>query len=348
MIRRRTAFTTGGTMGNFGKMRSMQNTRRRRRRTPIALPINWTNSPTRVSGQLGFGRRGPGSITKYQSRKGYASYTVKPAQGSTYSSYKSTMRSHPRAAAIRRVGGDQVYNLNQSYRLTGGSGAQAFHTFACGETTDIDGMATQITGYNDTTDLILNHVYAETSFSNMSEATCYVDLYECTPRHSIGNANSPGSSATNGISDASAATASFASLGAVPTMSREFTALWKIHKKYSFELAQGQSHCHKAFYRMGQKWNQSLYTVYGAGWYLDNFTKAMLVVVRGVPLNDQTTKTNVSTSSTAVDMVRMEKFSYSYNNPTNLKYTYTNSLPSITTEYLLDIGSGEPEALNVA
>lgn len=349
MIRRRSSayIRTGGYITGRAPMR-MQ---RRKRRPWGVVPLTGPGRSNNVGISTNRGlrlRTRSGSMTRTQNYKGFASYTVKPSQGSTYTMYKSNMRPHPRAAAIRRVGADQIYNLASSYRLTGSTGAQAYHTWDCGETTDLNGMATQITGYGDTTDLILNRIYAETSFTNMSEATVYVDLYECTPRHSIGNANNPGAAANEGIADASGSTASLNSLCSTPTMSRQFTALWKIHKKFSFELSQGQSHCHKASYMMGQKWNQSLYGVYGSGWYLDNFSKSMLVIIRGVPLNDQTTKTNVSTSSTAVDMVRKESFYYSYNNPTNLKYTYTSALPAITTEYILDIGSGEPEALNVA
>lgn len=279
--------------------------------------------------------------------KGFARTRVMPTgDGSSNSYYKSVMRFHPRARAVKRISTPQHFHAVYSYRLTGSTGNQTYYTFNAGESTDMNSMVSQVTGYNNTTDIFLSKINMETVITNCSESTVFLDLYECTPRYAMGAANDPGSAANTGITDASGLTASFSSLGAVPTMSTRFTALWKIHKKYTLELAQGRSHVHKAQFICGQKWNQELYAVYGANWYLRNFSKALLMVAYGQPINDQNTKANVSTSSVAIDIVRKERFEFFYNNPTNTGYAFTSTLPAITTEYLLDIGSGEPEVLD--
>jgi len=346
-MRRRLAFTGGAIYGR-AKIPANARAKARRRRyfpLPIGNKYNYNQSTAR---NFLSKFRGMGSVTR-QMPKGYASARIMPtSDGASNSYYKSSMNSHPKAKPVKRVSTPMFYSFAVSARNNGSTGQQAYKTFSTGLTQDLNAMVTQVSGYNEITDIFLDKMYVETAITNCSEASVFLDLYEVTPRYAMGNANNSGAAANEGISEASGGTASFNSIGTYPTMSRRFTTLWKIHKKYTVELSQGRTHIHKAYYQMGQKWNQSLYDVYGTGWYLPNFSKQLLIVQSGQPINDQTDKTLVSTSSTSIDIVRKERFFWYYNNPTNSLFKFTNSLSTIATEYLLDVGSGEPELLNVS
>lgn len=330
----------------LGRQRSMYNVRRKRRRFPVVLPINSNRLSTSTARAMGFRSRS-GSSTMMSNSRGYAIQKIRAGSGSTFSSYKSKMRPHPRAYAVKRVGSPQFYSIIDTVRVSNSNyGQQAFTDFTFADSDNLKDMVTQVSGYNNTTDIFLEKLLVELTFTNQAETTTYIDIYEVTPRYAVNT--SPATNVGNGLIDQSGGTGSFTNIGATPLMSRQFTSLWKVHKKYSFELAQGQSHSHKATYLMNQKWNEELYNIYGTGYFLRNFNKSVIIVARGVPINDQTSKTSVATSQVAVDVIAKQSYYWFYNNPTNSLYKYTNNQGTITTGYVLDIGSGEAEAINVA
>lgn len=347
MIRRRTAFAGSRIYGNSMRMANTKAQRRKRR--PVAIPINWnSNISNKVTRALGFRGRGGGSIVKYSGGNAFNAQQIKPGMGASFSYFRRTSKPHPKAYAIKKTGAQQVYEYVSSLRLTGTTGVQCYTSFSSGLGSDLNAMALLVPSYNNTTQLILERMTADFSFTNQNETTVFLDFYQITPRYTASNATiSPTTSADNGLLDMSGSTRTFTSLGAVPTDSKQFTAFFSISKKYTIELAQGQSHMHKTSFTLNQKYIKELFNVMGST-YLPNMTKIFMVVGRGVPINDQTTKTNVSTSSVAVDIVRNERYYWNYINPTTSTYTFTSALPAITTEYVLDIGSGEPETVQAA
>ena len=131
-------------------------------------------------------------------------------------------------------------------------------------------------------------------------------------------------------------------------MIKKFTYMYSIHKKFTIELGQGQSHRHTATYHVQKRYNEAYYDLLGGSRQLPQVTKWLLIIASGAPLNDSTTKTNVSTSTVALDVVRKERCKFLYTQPAYTTYTFVSSLPSITTGNVMDPGSGEAETMTTA
>lgn len=282
-------------------------------------------------------------------RRGYESQKIKPGAGSTFSYYKSRQAIHPKARAVSKIATKQFYQRNASQRLESTVyGTQACTQFAVGTIYNLHNMVTEIPGtFNETSQIYIRDYVVDTEFTNQSEATVYFDLYEVTPRYTFGIGFDPVNRMNDGLVD-QGVTGGATTLGSLPTMSTSFTAMYKIHKKYTIELSQGQSHRHVSRYNIGRRFQEELKTMVSADHTMPQFTRYLMVIASGAPLNDNTTKSNVSTATVALDIVRKERYRYFWSDPAITKYYYQNNLPTITAGSILDVGSGEPELLNVA
>jgi len=352
-MRRQTAYLTGGTMGG-STIRQLPVSRRR---GPRFIPL----AGTRGSRAQGYGqsvaiqrmqrmkqRSKSYTRSRSRSRTPFQSIPVSAGDGTSNSYYKSVQRFHRRAGLVKRIGGTQHYTYNHSNRISGPTGTQAVTQFSVAVSDQLNDMALTIPGVNNTTELILGRVDSEMMITNMSEATAFVDLYEIVPRYITDIAFNPALAMNSGIIDVSGTTATATSLSTTPYMSPILTTLYNIKKKYRVEIPQGRTHVHKSNYLMGQNYDRELFNVFGINKFVRNFTKSILVIASGQPINDQTTKANVSTAAVELDVVSKTRFQFHYNNPTNRTYKFSNFLPAIATPFLLDPGTGEPETLSVA
>lgn len=350
---RRPAYLTGGRMGGSNFPRQPVS----RRRRPVFVPMSGSSSGR----AQGYGtsvaisrmqrmRQRSKSYTRSRgrSRTPFQSIPVSAGDGTSNSYYKSVQRFHARARLVKRIGGTQYYTFNASNRISTTTGTQAVTQYSSAVSDQLNDMALTIPGVNNTTELILGRIDNEMMITNMSEATAFVDLYELVPRYITDIAYNPALSMNSGIIDVSGSTATATTLNTTPYMSPIFTTLYKINKKFRVELPQGRTHVHKSYYHVGQNFDRELFNVFGINKYVRNFTKSILLVASGQPINDQTTKANVSTAGVELDVVYKTRFEFHYNNPTNRTFKFSNTLPAITTPFLLDVGSGEPEVLNVA
>lgn len=287
---------------------------------------------------------------RMRKRKSYASEKVLPSgTGSTFSYYKSRQAIHPKTRAVAKIATHQFYQKNLSYRLeTTAFGTQGCCQFVVGTAFDLHDMVSNshLTP-NATTQIHIRDYSVHTEFTNQSEATCYFDIYELTPRYSLITNKDPVDAFNNGLIDSGVANGAI-TLGAVPTMSSGFTFLYKIHKKYTVELAQGQSHRHVSSYNIGRRYSEEFYDTIVSNTMLPQFTRYVMIVASGAPLNDQTTKANVSTATVALDIVRKVKARYMISEQSRTKYYLSDLLPTVTTGSIMDIGSGEKETLDVA
>jgi len=293
---------------------------------------------------IGYGLR---RLYNRMKRRQYQVEKVKPTgAGSTNSYYREIQRFHPGLRIARRSNPAQYYHFNESQRLNGAFGKQIYSHRDMGSIFDLRAMIIQIPNYNNTTQAFLHSIVTETTFTNVNEATCYLDLYEVVPRYSFTTAYEPGTSWNNGLIDAGL-TSGAQTLHTVPTMSTNFASLWNIKKKIRIELAQGQSHRHTATYLLGYKWSEQLYATMGANTYFPKTSRALLYVAYGAPVNSED-RTQVTTSTTNLDIVQKSRFVFYYNQPTRSHYTFVDSLPALSTAYTLDIGSGERDEVGSA
>lgn len=324
--------------------------KRRRRKWPTGV-FPWSTTNTSSSTARGLGFRGrSGSLTSTMMAMPYAVSRIRPSgTGSTFSSYNTNAsRPHPKIRYIRRVAQKQYFQNVRSTRLAGTSfGQQSLDAFYVGRATEFHTMVTSVPNYDATTDIFIDTMTVETEFTNQSEATCYFDLYEVTPRYSFESTYDPVNVLDSGIQE-QGVVIGIQELGIRPTAVKKFTYLYKIHKKFTIELGQGQSHRHVSNYDVRKRFNEAFYDVLGGSRQMPEFTKWLLVIASGAPLNDQTTKTNVSTAKPALDIVRKERYSFLFSQPAYTTYTFTNNLPTVTTGYIMDVGSGEAETVDAA
>lgn len=341
--------------GHYIRARAMDAVKpRRRRRFPTVVPLRFTKRiGTATSRALGFGSRS-GSMTMMSQRLSYPSQRVQSTgTGATTSFYRHKQKFHPKASFIKRTGNAQHYHIVVSDRLENTNyGQQLVKTLDTATFSDLNIMANAIPTIAGTATLtksgLLHDIKSEITFSNMSEATAYLDLYEIIPRSILpSGACAPDTLFENGIIDESVALGKEV-LGVKPTASTAFTSFHKIYKHYRIELAQGQSHVHKETFNLGFKWNYQLVNVLGSSYVHPRCTRYLMCIVQGSPCNDQTLTGNVSTTPIAIDVVRRYRYSWYYNTPTTTNMIYTNAMPTVTTGRILDIGSGEAETVNVA
>ena len=354
MKRNRAAFGGYYIRGRAKKMYDPANKTRRKRRWPIVLPLSPTQKMgTATSRGLGFGSRS-GSMSMLTQILSYPSQRIAPSgSGATTSYFRHKQKFHPKAATIKRTGSAQHYHITVSDRLENTNYGQQFvKTLDTAIFSDLNTMANAIPTVAGTATLtksaLLHDIKSEVTFSNMSEATAYLDLYEVVPRSILpASACAPDVLFENGIVDEGVALGKEV-LGVKPTSSTAFTSFHKILKHYRIELAQGQSHVHKQTFNLGFKWNYQLVNVLGSSYVHPRCTRYLMCIVQGSPCNDATLTGNVSTTPVALDVVRRYRYSWYYNTPATTNMLYTNAMPTVTSGRILDIGSGEVETVQAA
>lgn len=348
---------TGGRMGgsrfNYNNKRS-----RRRYMPPFFIPLS-RGSKMNVSTNRGF--RGRSFSTSMQMiSRGYptAKISMDAGGGSTTSYYKSRQKFHPDARVIKRASNAQLFMINASKRIDNVAyGQQAVETFDSASLSNLATMLEDIPTIAGTATLtksaILHDIHFEYTFSNMSEATAFLDLYEIVPRTLLPLTVTPDVLFTNGILDqdtGATTSAGYKILGVKPTASLAFTSMYKIMKHYRVELAQGRSHVHFSKHHLGFKYNYELINALGASYFHPRSSRFLMCIVQGSPCNKTGNKEVVTTTPAAVDAVVRAKYTWYYNVPATKNTRYSNFLGTITgddTGSIMDIGSGESEVVNV-
>jgi len=289
-------------------------------------------------------------------RKGFSTSRVQTAgNGSTSSYYRHTQKFHPKAGTIKRGGQAQHYHVTNSFRISNAVyGEQVVRTFDTALFSDLNVMANAIPTIGGTASLtksaLLHDIKTELTFSNMSEATVYLDFYELMPRSILPvSACAPDVLFETGIVDQGAA-AGKEILGVKPTTSAALTSFYKIMKCTRVELAQGQSHCYKQIYNLGFKWNYELIGVLGSSYYHPRCSRLIMIIAQGAPCNGTGAEiTKVTTTPVAVDVITRQRYTWYYNVPTTTNIIHSANLPTLTTAgRIMDIGSGEAETVDVA
>lgn len=269
--------------------------------------------------------------------------------GGTMSSAKQFLGRNRISRVMRSVGTPGVFSYNAAARLTSAVGAQqAYIVLDIGDAIDL----TNIIGYY-SGGVAMKALYkggtAESLFTNQEKGNVRMTLYDLVCKRDVTVADqatkNPLSAWTTGVIDennTSVTTPARTNLGTVPTDSAFFNQIWKVKKVTKVILPQGGSHTHKVYISGGRWLNEELTSRYQ---YLRGVTHLTVAVVHGMPLNDQTTKTNVNVGIGAVDHVSIVRLRHQGFYGTNMRYNYdATGLPAITTAYVMDKGSGEPEA----
>lgn len=222
----------------------------------------------------------------------------------------------------------QKYYVNGSSQLTAAAGKQA-DASVCFEYNNVvlDYIRSQIanvtsgavtSGVNGgyTTDVFHKSCKAELMMTNQGTGNIRVRIYDVLCRKTTGN--DPAYDWHSGmaqVGNLSAGTGANADLlvGMSPFDAPLFTEFWNVKKITEMILIGGQSHCHRI--HIGKNEKQSGVVIedyedtedltYTRGW-----AHCQMVVAHGLPYNDSTTHTQVSTGQVQLDMVWRQEYGF--------------------------------------
>lgn len=253
----------------------------------------------------------------------------------------------PKAYAILyKQNQEYMYEYLTSRRETSAFGKQNVHAILYNDQASVDQLFATIpqlaaspTLYN-TGKFIFQDMTSKMTFTNQDLATAYVTIYSIVPRFHI----PPGFSTINawdiGLQNQQlvpGANDDYRDAYAKPYASQEFCLYYKIDKVTTFELQQGQSHCHETTWHINKAIHGQISANFNA---MRDIAKYNMVVTSGTPINDLTDKLSVSTSSCAIDIVERITKTYTYAANQRTIRTYENSLSTISTAEIASIGAG--------
>jgi len=187
-------------------------------------------------------------------------------------------------------------------------------------------MKFNITGYQ--ANIIMK---SQTNFSQI------VDLYFVVPR--FDTANLPATCFYGGFADQNNSTASNL-WGVTPYMNNLFCVTYKIISKKRVVLAGGATELIE--YKDGKNYQIEYERLYSNSSNLayKGKTKYVFAIVRGEPVGDESTLTDISTEAPAVNFVTSETYYYTYTVLNNTVTNTANNFHSITTPITLNVQSG--------
>jgi hypothetical protein len=232
--------------------------------------------------------------------------------------------------------------LNGAGRKTAAVGLQSgfddLHMFDC---TDMAAIAARISS-NATQRFIILSCSAELLFTNAELSNCRYTIYDIIARRDLNSTTNtdPGTAWANSYADEQASNSNWSLVGTTPFSSDLFTQFFKVLKMTHGVLGQGQTHCHRINFH--PKRIVDLETISHTTNGLKGISCYVMVVFHGEPMNDVTTKTQVSTGACALDMVYRKSYKYTWMSDSSTNYSVTNALPSAFTvaANIVDIGSG--------
>jgi len=183
---------------------------------------------------------------------------------------------------------------------------------------------------NATRALYLDYTTADIHFTNASNASCTVDLYDIVCKQD-NDLTSPLTAWANGIAmETNGLANNYEILGVLPTMSQQFNEFFKIVKVTHVNLAAGASHRHNIMlkYRKQIREQRVKENVNYAG--ISYFT---MLVVRGVPISDKTGSDpairEVSSAPIGIDVVTQISAKFRYTQDLDTDITLLNQMVSL-------------------
>lgn len=268
-------------------------------------------------------------------------YTYTPSEGNSMSYftrrapklrglYKKIMRTMP----IQLRKSELVQSLSWPY------GRQGVLTIINQSSTDLDGIITQITG-NNTTRVLLQSTKLHYMITSGSKAAIKLRIYEGCFKKDLDAAFTPQVLWQNGMVD-TGSTELIGNIDSKPFASVSFMQQMHISKVTNVFIPQGRTHEHYVDYRYNKVFNQEDTNATNAE-YLQGWTRFTMFVAYGEPIAD--TDSDVSTASGRLLVVGTKTHRFRFNNPANYAARHTQAIPitGVSTERLLDEGSGEIE-----
>lgn len=238
----------------------------------------------------------------------------------------------------------RAWRNDDAERLTAADGNQGVTYMPVGAATDYTQCFDILDASgNATTKAYIEGWQGEIRITNQNPGNCEVTIYSLVPRRSMNTASTPVTEFGTGLSDTngtSTTTKGISNLGVTPYESPQFCSMYKIVKKTVLFMGQGCSHVHKFNFKLNRVFTKDEFSLFNQYKY---FTHYFLIVVNGMPYNDENTKTLVATGSCALDIVKIARLRYRGINDQASYYQYTSGQDNVLSQMNMDVGSGAPE-----
>lgn len=221
----------------------------------------------------------------------------------------------------------QHYVLNNGSETTCGVGVQQIISFGLGVSSDLQTAVGKLADATSTaTQMFLMDMQHQLGLTNTSTYTAKVSIYDVIARHDIATGavpNTPTAAWSTGITDELAAGAA-TNIGNTPFMSDMFTQFWEIKKITKFDLQPGGTHTHKLSLKPMQKLHSELLSnITGS---IGGTTCYSVIVYQGQAGHDSTTKTQVSTAATGLDVIQELHYGFKFLQMNAAHYYKANNL----------------------
>lgn len=221
----------------------------------------------------------------------------------------------------------QHYVLNNGSETTCGVGVQQIISFGLGVSADLQTAVGKLADATSTaTQMFLLDMQHQLGITNTSTYTAKVAIYDVVARHDLASGavpNIPTTAWSTGITDELAAGAA-TNVGNTPFMSDMFTQFWDVKKITKFDLQPGGTHTHKLSLMPHKKLHSELLSnVTGA---IGGITCYSVIVYQGQAGHDSTTKTQVSTAATGLDVIQELHFGFKFIQHNAAHYYKANNL----------------------
>lgn len=272
-------------------------------------------------------------------------YMYTPAEGNSVSYFtrkpmriRGMKKKVMRTAPIQQVKTEVVGSLSWAY------GRQAAYLVTHNTNLELD-TATETAVTNNTADLMIMSSKIHYMLSSGSKAGIKLRIYEGVYKRDMPTGFDVITLWTNGMLDSGNEAPT--NIESKPWSSPSFNQFCHISKVTNCFLPQGRTHEHYSSYGYNKLYNKEMYNASTAV-YLRGWTRFTMFVCYGEPVGDSA-DADVTTGSGRLLITASKNTRFKFNQPTARLTTFTRSIPitGITTERLLDEGSGEVEAQTV-
>lgn len=236
---------------------------------------------------------------------------------------------------IKSLTAARSYLIDNSDRIESNNGEQHATYMPYADATILTTLATNAGMTTESGKFWLGGVSAELMLTNQDSGNSRVTLYDMVCRRDSqetdvmdqwndGLTNNKGTSGN---------TRSHRNLNVTPYQSNELCAKWKIMKKTVIQMSAGQSHIHRVKHKINCMINNTNITDFH---YHHGISFVTLIVVHGMPYNDETTQTQVAVGDSALDIVCTKKFFYRALENTENYFGYTKNQGAISVEKVMN------------
>lgn len=251
------------------------------------------------------------------------------------------------------------WTVNGSYRYTASVGTQGVvipnYQYTLLDNTVMSDQARPF-GTKKQFRMIMNQCKMKLMMTNIYQTPCEVIIYDVVARNDYFATAADGSTWdetvapfnawTNGLTNAAAGiTQNVYQLATTPFQSEQFTKNFLVKKTTRFTLSGGATHTHWVTLTPniildGEDLTMKKILKLSSYW--------PLIITTGYPINDATTKTNVTAAASGLDFVWSKLYRFTAMQNAQQSYQFTNNLAAVTTQSFINEDTGDVDVTNVA